>query len=186
MLSCVFRRWHGWGRDKCRWYQLGSVWKNSWEPRPWNLCFTCFRENFSSTRVPPHGYPLEHPFNKDCYRYHLAESDPHAPNRQAFDESLEWAGKPIPGYLYRIMCPKQVLLSMHDRGESFQSDHFYGDVFLRWPPLCDIKYSVLARKKRKPGGRRIEDSSTKKKGRIEGPLNIGKNAISLRQAELAV
>lgn len=36
--------------------------------------------------VPPklsaHGYPLEHPFNKDGYRYILAEPDPHAPFRQ--------------------------------------------------------------------------------------------------------
>ncbi|XP_025113604.1 set1/Ash2 histone methyltransferase complex subunit ASH2-like isoform X2 [Pomacea canaliculata] len=69
----------------------------------------------SGTRVPAHGYPLEHPYNKDGYRYILAESDPHAPNRQAFDDSVEWAGKPIPGYLYRMFLGSQVLLSMHDR-----------------------------------------------------------------------
>ncbi|KAL8586819.1 hypothetical protein ACOMHN_052695 [Nucella lapillus] len=66
-------------------------------------------------KLPPHGYPLEHPFNKDGYRYYLAEADPHAPNRQAFDESTEMAGKPIPGYLYRVFQGTQVLLSMHDR-----------------------------------------------------------------------
>ena len=34
----------------------------------------------------------EHPFNRDGYRYVLAEPDPHAPFRQEFDESLEMAG----------------------------------------------------------------------------------------------
>lgn len=33
-------------------------------------------------KLPPHGYPLDHPFNKDGYRYLLAEPDPHAPYRQ--------------------------------------------------------------------------------------------------------
>lgn len=53
-------------------------------------------------KLPAHGYPLEHPFNKDGYRYILAEPDPHAPFRQEFDESSDWAGKPIPGWLYRV------------------------------------------------------------------------------------
>ncbi|RUS90725.1 hypothetical protein EGW08_001529 [Elysia chlorotica] len=75
------------------------------------------KKNDSSTSVklPAHGYPLEHPFNKDGYRYILAETDPHAPNRQAFDESVEWAGKPIPGYLYRCLLGNDVLLALHDR-----------------------------------------------------------------------
>lgn len=34
-------------------------------------------------KLPAHGYPLEHPYNKDGYRYILAEPDPHAPFRQA-------------------------------------------------------------------------------------------------------
>lgn len=33
-------------------------------------------------KLPAHGYPLEHPWNKDGYRYILAEPDPHAPFRQ--------------------------------------------------------------------------------------------------------
>lgn len=36
----------------------------------------------STPKLPAHGYPLEHPFNKDGYRYILAEPDPHAPFRQ--------------------------------------------------------------------------------------------------------
>lgn len=33
-------------------------------------------------KLPPNGYPLEHPFNKDGFRYLLAEPDPHAPYKQ--------------------------------------------------------------------------------------------------------
>lgn len=77
-----------------------------------------FRELVNVARLAPHGYPTEHPFNKDGYRYILAEPDPHAPNRQAYDESIEWAGKPIPGYLYRTFLGSDVLLALHDRGKN--------------------------------------------------------------------
>jgi len=69
----------------------------------------------TSAKMAPHTYPAEHPFNKDGYRYVLAEPDMHAPNRQAFDESIEWAGKPIPGYLYRTWLGSKVLFALHDR-----------------------------------------------------------------------
>ncbi|XP_067009311.1 set1/Ash2 histone methyltransferase complex subunit ASH2 isoform X2 [Anabrus simplex] len=69
----------------------------------------------SAPKLPAHGYPLEHPYNKDGYRYILAEPDPHAPFRQEFDESSDWAGKPIPGWLYRTLSPSSVLLALHDR-----------------------------------------------------------------------
>lgn len=36
----------------------------------------------ATLKLPSHGYPAEHPFNKDGYRYILAEPDPHAPFRQ--------------------------------------------------------------------------------------------------------
>lgn len=36
----------------------------------------------TAPRLPSHGYPADHPFNKDGYRYILAEPDPHAPFRQ--------------------------------------------------------------------------------------------------------
>ncbi|KAK5649847.1 hypothetical protein RI129_000876 [Pyrocoelia pectoralis] len=71
--------------------------------------------DLSALKLPAHGYPLDHPFNKDGYRYLLAEPDPHAPYRQEFDESNDWAGKPIPGWLYRILVPSTVLLALHDR-----------------------------------------------------------------------
>lgn len=38
--------------------------------------------DLSALKLPSHGYPTEHPFNKDGYRYILAEPDPHAPFRQ--------------------------------------------------------------------------------------------------------
>ncbi len=69
-----------------------------------------------TTRLTPKGYPPDHPFNKDGYRYILAEPDPHAPNWRAFDESIEWAGKPIPGYLYRTYLEPKVQLALHDKG----------------------------------------------------------------------
>ncbi|XP_065568304.1 set1/Ash2 histone methyltransferase complex subunit ASH2-like [Artemia franciscana] len=73
------------------------------------------RSELNVPKLPAHGYPMEHPFNKDGYRYILAEPDPHAPFRQEFDESNDWAGKPIPGWLYRTLCPTYVLLALHDR-----------------------------------------------------------------------
>ncbi|KAL0280936.1 UNVERIFIED_CONTAM: hypothetical protein PYX00_002085 [Menopon gallinae] len=71
--------------------------------------------NDAAPKLPAHGYPLEHPHNKDGYRYILAEPDPHAPFRQEFDESPDWAGKPIPPWLYRAVIPSTVLLALHDR-----------------------------------------------------------------------
>lgn len=79
--------------------------------------YFCFSDMTSLAKLATHGYPMEHPYNKDGYRYILAESDPHAPNRQAFDESLDWAGKPIPPYLYRIYLGSEVLMALHDRGK---------------------------------------------------------------------
>ncbi|XP_030835126.1 set1/Ash2 histone methyltransferase complex subunit ASH2 isoform X1 [Strongylocentrotus purpuratus] len=67
----------------------------------------------ASQKLPAHGYPLEHPFNKDGYRYVLTESDPHAPS-SAFEED-QWIGKPIPAHLYRMALSKDVLLALHDR-----------------------------------------------------------------------
>ncbi|OXB75077.1 UNVERIFIED_CONTAM: hypothetical protein H355_015438 [Colinus virginianus] len=68
----------------------------------------------NNARLPPHGYPLEHPFNKDGYRYILAEPDPHAPDPEKLELDC-WAGKPIPGDLYRACLYERVLLALHDR-----------------------------------------------------------------------
>lgn len=69
----------------------------------------------STPSLGTHQFPKEHPFNRDGYRYILAEADPHAPFRQEFDESVDLAGKPIPGFLCRVLTPPVVLLAMHDR-----------------------------------------------------------------------
>ena len=53
-------------------------------------------------------------FFQDGYRYILAEQDSNAPLANMDMEF--WAGKPIPGDLYRIKLHKEVLLSMNDRG----------------------------------------------------------------------
>jgi Set1/Ash2 histone methyltransferase complex subunit ASH2 len=72
-------------------------------------------DTFLAKSVLGHGYPTDHPYNKDGYRYVLAEPDSNAPFRQEFDESSDWAGKPIPGFLYRVLNPSIVLLALHDR-----------------------------------------------------------------------
>ena len=69
-----------------------------------------------SAKITPTCFPPEHPYNKDGYRYILAEPDLHAPNWEEFDQSMEWAGKPIPGYLYRMWLEPGVKLSLNDRG----------------------------------------------------------------------
>lgn len=81
-----------------------------------SVAFLCCSDPlFSAQRLPPHGYPLEHPFNKDGYRYILAEPDPHAPDPEKLELDC-WAGKPIPGDLYRACLYERVLLALHDRG----------------------------------------------------------------------
>ena len=66
-------------------------------------------------RLPSHGYPLEHPFNKDGYRYVLAEPDPYIPDTEP---ETDLAAKPcyaIPSKQYRRWLPEKVLLALHDR-----------------------------------------------------------------------
>lgn len=58
------------------------------------------------------GYPAEHPYNKDGYRYILAEKDPHASLEV---DPEEMAGRPIPPELYRPCLTSEVLLALHDR-----------------------------------------------------------------------
>lgn len=66
-------------------------------------------------KMVPLCYPLDHPFNKDGYRYHLVEPDPHSPMRQKFEETELWAGKPLPGHLYRLFVENRVAFALHDR-----------------------------------------------------------------------
>ncbi len=73
------------------------------------------RGELSTPVLGPNAFPKEYPYNRDGYRYVLAEADPHAPFRTEFDEASDMAGKPIPGFLCRVLTPQTVLLSMHDR-----------------------------------------------------------------------
>jgi len=70
-------------------------------------------DSAGSVTLPHHGYPLEHPFNKDGYGYILAEQDPHADRRDF--ELDSFAGKPIPGEIYRVALQPNVYLSLNDR-----------------------------------------------------------------------
>ncbi|CAF1080785.1 unnamed protein product [Didymodactylos carnosus] len=71
-------------------------------------------------RLVPKVFPTEYPFNKEGYRYHLAEPDPHSPFRQKFDETEVWAGKPIPGHLYRTFLENECLMSLNDRAQQLK------------------------------------------------------------------
>lgn len=73
------------------------------------------RGELHTPSLAPDAFPKEYPMNKDGYRYILAEADIHAPFRQEFDESTEMAGKPIPGFLCRVLTQEKTLLAMHDR-----------------------------------------------------------------------
>lgn len=73
------------------------------------------KSDINIVKLPPDGYPSDFPFNKEGYRYILAEPDQFAPQRKEFDESEDWAGKPIPGWIYRKFCTKSVLVALHDR-----------------------------------------------------------------------
>ena len=66
-------------------------------------------------KLVPTCFPTDHPFNKDGYRYHLVEPDPHSPMRQKFEETELWAGKPLPGHLYRLFLESKVAFALHDR-----------------------------------------------------------------------
>lgn len=66
----------------------------------------------STSVLPSHGYPLEHPYNKDGYGYILAEPDPNADTREF---EMDTAGKPIPGEIYRHALQPNVYLALHDR-----------------------------------------------------------------------
>ena len=77
----------------------------------------------ATPKLSANAFPKEHPFNRDGYRYVLAEADVHAPFRREFDESVDLAGKPIPGFLCRVLTPETVLLALHDRAQQMTVTH---------------------------------------------------------------
>ena len=63
-------------------------------------------------KLPAHGYPSDHPFNKDEWCYIFAESDPYADKD---DDDENETSKLLPPYQYRKVMSRDVLLSMNDR-----------------------------------------------------------------------
>jgi len=142
----------------------------------------------STPPLPSNGYPKEHPFNRDGYRYVLAEPDPHAPFRQEFDESLEMAGKPIPGFLCRVLTPDTVLLALQDRAPqlsvSEDRQHVTGTKFYcsarathsvnRGNWYFEIKVVEL------PEGAAVRVGWAQKNANLQAPLGFDKFGYSLR------
>ncbi|KAH9393559.1 Set1/Ash2 histone methyltransferase complex subunit ASH2 [Tyrophagus putrescentiae] len=65
-------------------------------------------------KLPPSGFPTDFPYNKETFRYYLAEPDINAPERKEYEESQD-CGKSFPNWLFRRLMPEKVVLSMHDR-----------------------------------------------------------------------
>lgn len=78
----------------------------------------CHEDN--KTKISEFGIPLDHPVNTENYRYALVEVDPHAKGRKQWDECENTAGKPIPGYFYRVCHYPKVVLSLHDRAQQMK------------------------------------------------------------------
>ena len=68
----------------------------------------------------------------------MAEADIHAPFRQEFDESTEMAGKPIPGFLCRVLVPEKTLLGTihilckHLKGERGSKNGIFPLFLVKW------------------------------------------------------
>jgi len=138
--------------------------------------------------LPPNGYPKEHPFNRDGYRYILAESDPHAPCRQEFDESQDMAGKPIPPFLCRVVTPESVLLALQDRAPQLNvsedrlwltGSKFYctarathGVIKGNW--YFEVRISDM------PDGAAVRIGWSQKNGNLQAPLGFDKFGYSCR------
>ncbi|THD20815.1 Set1:ash2 histone methyltransferase complex [Fasciola hepatica] len=79
------------------------------------ICGPSFGPDEGRAKLNSFGFPVDHPLNKEGYRYILVESDKHAAGRAVWDECEHTAGKPIPGLFYRVYLSPQVVLSLNDR-----------------------------------------------------------------------
>lgn len=59
--------------------------------------------------------PVDFPFNREGYRYYLAEKDENVPKRLLFDQVEVSTTKAIPGHIYRIVNNPIVRISPNDR-----------------------------------------------------------------------
>ena len=49
---------------------------------------------------------------------------------QDFDEATDMAGKPIPGFLCRVLTPENVLLALHDRASQVSQRWVNSELFV--------------------------------------------------------
>nr|CDS27865.1 set1:ash2 histone methyltransferase complex [Hymenolepis microstoma] len=82
--------------------------------------FGASEKDDAKTKLTQFGFPVDHPLNTENYRYSLVEVDPHAKYRKQWEESEFTAGKPIPGYFYRVVLYPKVVLSLHDRAQKMK------------------------------------------------------------------
>lgn len=139
----------------------------------------------STAVLPYHGYPLEHPYNKDGYGYILAEPDPNADTKEF---EMDTAGKPIPGEIYRHALQPNVYLALHDRAPQLKvsDDRLsvtgekgyasiranYGVVKGSW--YFEIKISSL------PEGTAVRLGWCQQYGNLQAPLGYDKFSYSWR------
>nr|ALJ75660.1 ASH2 [Schmidtea mediterranea] len=74
----------------------------------------------TKVKLTQFNYPVDHPFNKDSYRYIYVESDPHAKGRQLWEECEATAGRIIPGFFYRVTISQQIALATNDRAHQLK------------------------------------------------------------------
>lgn len=146
------------------------------------------RGELQTPLLGPNGFPREHPFNRDGYRYVLAEADSHAPFRQEFDESTDLAGKPIPGFLCRVLTPESVLLALHDRAPQLNvSDDRLSVTGHKFYCTIRANHSVArgswffeAKMLDMPEGSAARIGWSQKNGNLQAPLGFDKFGYSCR------
>ncbi|RVE50483.1 hypothetical protein evm_004908 [Chilo suppressalis] len=101
--------------------------------------------DLSALKLPSHGYPTEHPFNKDGYRYILAEPDPHAPFRQK-GKTADLSALKLPSHGYPTEHPfnKDGYRFHESRGKHYSSGYGEGDTLgflIVLPSSTNTKYT---------------------------------------------
>lgn len=84
------------------------------------------KSDLTTPKLPSSGYPSDVAFNKEGYRYVLAERDPLAPSLKEFEEN-EQRSNAIPPWLGRKVVLDRIRLSMNDRAPQLKiSDECLG------------------------------------------------------------
>ena len=140
-------------------------------------------------KMVPTCFPLDHPFNKDSYRYHLVEPDPNSPLRQKFEETELWAGKPLPGHLYRLFLENKCALALHDRAPqlklnddrtSVTGEKGYSMIRATHPVSHGSWYFEVTIKE-KPGDSALRVGWAQKLANLQAPCGYDKFSYSWRE-----